>query len=55
MYLRSVMVHRSWLLRGLVDKRKIACYEHVKFEVESCGGVWVADEEAVQDGRDRYR
>lgn len=36
---------------GLVDKRNIACYEHVKFEVESCGGVYVNGEEAVQDGR----
>ena len=23
---------------GLVNEKKIACYEHVKFEVESCGG-----------------
>jgi protease I len=36
---------------GLVDKRNIACYEHVKFEVESCGGVYINGEEAVQDGR----
>lgn len=36
---------------GLVDKRNIACYEHVKFEVEACGGVYVDGEEAVQDGR----
>ena len=35
---------------GLVDKKKIACYEHVKFEVESCGGQYVALEEAVKDG-----
>jgi len=35
---------------GLVDKRKIVCYEHVKFEVESCGGIYIDDEEAVQDG-----
>ncbi|WP_018614699.1 DJ-1/PfpI family protein [Segetibacter koreensis] len=35
---------------GLVDKRKIVCYEHVKFEVESCGGIYLDDEEAVQDG-----
>ncbi|MES2373570.1 MAG: DJ-1/PfpI family protein [Bacteroidota bacterium] len=46
--------HGSQILvtAGLVDKRKIACYEHVKFEVESCGGIYVGDEtEAVQDGK----
>lgn len=36
---------------GLVNERKIACYEHVKFEVESCGGIYVTDDEAVKDGR----
>jgi deglycase len=36
---------------GLVDKRKIACYEHVKFEVESCGGIYVTPDEAIKDGR----
>lgn len=36
---------------GLVDKRKIACYEHVKFEVECCGGIYVSPDEAVKDGR----
>jgi protease I len=36
---------------GLVDNRNIACYEHVRFEVEACGGKYVDDEEAVQDGR----
>jgi protease I len=36
---------------GLVNNKKIACYEHVKFEVEACGGVFVADDEAVKDGR----
>ncbi len=36
---------------GLVDQKKVACYEHVKFEVESCGGLYVNDEEAVIDGR----
>jgi protease I len=35
---------------GLVDKRKIVCYEHVKFEVESCGGIYIDHEEAIQDG-----
>ena len=36
---------------GLVDGRKIACYEHVKFEVESCGGIYVTAEQAIQDGK----
>jgi protease I len=36
---------------GLVDGRKIACYEHVKFEVESRGGIYVTQEQAVQDGK----
>lgn len=36
---------------GLVDGRKIACYEHVKFEVESVGGIYVTPDQAVQDGR----
>ena len=36
---------------GLVDKRKIACYEHVKFEVECCGGEYITPDEAVQDGK----
>ena len=36
---------------GLVDGRKIACYEHVKFEVEACGGIYVTPDEAVKDGR----
>lgn len=36
---------------GLVDKRKISCYEHVKFEVESCGGIYVGDQQATKDGK----
>ena len=36
---------------GLVNKRKIACYEHVKFEVESCGGIYITPDEAIKDGR----
>jgi len=36
---------------GLVDGRKIACYEHVKFEVEACGGIYITPDEAVQDGK----
>ena len=36
---------------GLVDQKQVACYEHVKFEVESCGGIYVSPQEAVQDGK----
>ncbi len=36
---------------GLVNNKNITCYEHVKFEVESCGGHYVSEGEAVQDGK----
>lgn len=36
---------------GLVNQKKIACYEHVRFEVEACGGIYVTPDEAVKDGR----
>ena len=36
---------------GLVNKRKIACYEHVKFEVECCGGIYVTPDQAIKDGK----
>ena len=36
---------------GLVNQKRIACYEHVKFEVESCGGIYVTNDEAVKDGK----
>ncbi len=36
---------------GLVNNRKITCYEHVRFEVESCGGIYVEPDEAIQDGK----
>ena len=39
------------LTAGLVNKKKIACYEHVKFEVESCGGIYITSDEAVMDGK----
>ncbi len=39
------------LTAGLADRRKIACYEHVKFEVESCGGIYITPDEAIKDGR----
>lgn len=36
---------------GLVNDKNITCYEHVKFEVESCGGTFIGKDEAVRDGR----
>lgn len=36
---------------GLVDGRNISCYENIKFEVESCGGIYITPDEAVKDGR----
>ncbi len=36
---------------GLVNQKKIACYEHVRFEVESGGGIYVTPDQAVKDGR----
>jgi len=35
----------------LVENRTVTCYEHVKFEVESCGGTFDAKNEAVRDGK----
>jgi protease I len=36
---------------GLVRDKNITCYEHVKFEVESCGGTFIGKDQAVKDGR----
>jgi len=36
---------------GLVNDKNITCYEHVKFEVESCGGTFIGKDQAVRDGR----
>lgn len=36
---------------GLVANRKLTCYEHVRFEVEACGGLYTSSDEAVRDGR----
>ena len=36
---------------GLVDGKQITCYEHVKFEVESCGGTFIGKHQAVKDGK----
>ena len=36
---------------NLVRNKDITCYEHVRFEVESCGGTFVGKDQAVRDGR----
>jgi protease I len=36
---------------GLVRDKNITCYEHVKFEVQSCGGTFIGKDQAVKDGR----
>jgi protease I len=36
---------------GLVKGKTLTCYEHVRFEVESCGGTFDGKSEAVRDGR----
>lgn len=35
----------------LVNEKNVTCYEHVKFEVESCGGKFIGKDQAVRDGR----
>jgi protease I len=35
---------------GVTKDKKLTCYEHVKFEVESAGGKWIA-KQAVRDGK----
>jgi deglycase len=35
---------------GLVSGRRVTCYEHVRVEVEQCGGTYKT-EQAVRDGR----
>ena len=35
---------------GLVKGKTVTCYEHIRSEVESCGGHYVDCDEAVQDG-----
>src|SRR5829696_2581249 len=36
---------------GLARGRRVTAYEHVRFEVESVGGIYVRECEAVRDGR----
>ena len=35
---------------GLITGKRITCYEHVKSEVIAGGGIYISDQEAVQDG-----
>jgi protease I len=39
------------LSAGLARGRRVTAYEHVRFEVEAVGGVYVRECEAVRDGR----
>lgn len=39
------------LAAGLAPKRKLTCYEHIRYEVESNGGIYCSHEEAVRDGK----
>lgn len=36
---------------GLVNQIQVACYQHIKFEVEACGGIYISNEQAVVDGK----
>lgn len=36
---------------GLVKGRRVTAYEHIRYEVEATGGEYVADLQAVRDGR----
>jgi len=36
---------------GLVQDKNITCYEHVQFEVTSCGGTFIGKDQAVKDGK----
>jgi len=38
------------LAAGLAQDRKLTCYEHIRYEVESNGGNYCSTEEAVKDG-----
>ena len=38
------------LAAGVVNGRRVTCYEHIRFEVAACGGTWEKPE-AFQDGR----
>ena len=37
------------LAAGIGRGRKLTCYEHVRYEVEHCGGTWI-DQQSVVDG-----
>ena len=35
----------------LVKDKNVTCYEHVRSEVDSCGGTFIGKDEAIRDGR----
>ena len=38
------------LAAGVVQGKRVTCYEHIRFEVGACGGTWESPQ-AVRDGR----
>jgi protease I len=36
---------------GLVNNKKLTCYENVRFELEACGGSYDSEHEALRDGK----
>ncbi len=38
------------LAAGVVKGKRVTCYEHIRFEVATCGGTWESPQ-AVRDGR----
>ncbi|MEP7266760.1 MAG: DJ-1/PfpI family protein [Saprospiraceae bacterium] len=36
---------------GILTGKKITCYEHVQSDVTGCGGHYIPDKQAVQDGK----
>ena len=36
---------------GVIGDKRVTAYEHCRWEIEACGATYVADEQAVRDGR----
>ena len=39
------------LAAGLAPGKRLTCYEHIRYEVESNGGIYCSSQEAVRDGK----
>ena len=35
---------------GLIDGKRVTCYEHVRVDAETCGATWLR-QDSVRDGR----